>query len=73
MVSVAQFITSKISVCYIDAVRTSETAAESISRLVGMQIRSKLYKSEKYKKLEEEISRQKDEILNEISPEVSSS
>lgn len=73
MVSVAQFITSKISVCYIDAVRTSETAAESISHLVGMQIRKKLYGSEKYKKFEEEICRQKEAILNEISTEVSSS
>lgn len=70
MVAVADFISSRINICYIDAVRTSETAAESISRLAGMQIRNKLYESETYRESIAAIEKQKGKILDELSGQV---
>ena len=73
MISVARFITSKISICYIDAVRTSETAAENIARLVELQIRNRLYETEEYRKHLESIELKKGEILKELSKRVGES
>lgn len=70
MIAVADFISSRINICYIDAVRTSETAAESISRLAGMQIRNKLYESETYRESISAIETQKEKILDELSGQV---
>ena len=73
MISVARFITSRISICYIDAVRTSETAADSIARLVELQIRNRLYETEEYGKYLKSIELKKSEILQELSRQVGQS
>ena len=73
MISVARFISSRTSICYIDAVRTSETAADSIARLVELQIRNQLYATEEYEKYLKCIELKKSEILQELSQQVGQS
>lgn len=71
LVSLAQYFASRINICYIDAVRTSETAGESMAKLVDIQIKNQLYESEEYKRYLLETQKKKTELLNDISNEVS--
>lgn len=73
MVSLARFITSKIHVCYIDAVRTSDTALGSIANLIGVQVRDRLYETPEYAKILDEIKNKRQEILDEIADDVNRS
>lgn len=50
MIKIAQFITSKIYICYIDAVRTASTAYSSISTLLSIEMKN-LSEEEQYKAL----------------------
>ena len=54
MIQIANFITNKINICYIDAERTASTAAESIGGLLDMQIRQ-IQENDDYKKLLQQL------------------
>lgn len=66
MREVASFITRRISLCYIDAERTAETAKESIATLIALPLR-KQFETERYKRYLKELKETQDKILEEIS------
>jgi predicted ATPase len=69
---IADFISNKINICYIDAIRTSETAQSSIADLIGKEL-IKLQNVPEYKDALDKINDLQKPILDNISRRLNTS
>mgnify|MGYP003318453190 CR=1 FL=1 len=72
MQKVANFVTSRINVCFIDAERTAITANRSITRLIRMPVRREL-QSKRIRQILNAIGASQSRILQGISKDLESS
>lgn len=67
--SIAKFITDKINICYIGAIRTADDANYNILQLLNIQLKQ-LEESEEYKKALDLLKSKREPLLNSLSDQV---